>query len=121
MWPFPIAHVRLMQFLNPPEVGDGFVVEKLRGFPLYVEFDPNSYIGRYLLYRGIFEEQIFNKMRQLLKPGMVVVDAGANIGLHTVVGAHLVGGRGKVISIEPQSDVREIPCCLITKRHRRRE
>lgn len=107
-WPAPFAHVRLMNLLNPPPVEGDLIIKKLRGYPLNIQIDPNSYIGRYVYYRGIFEEQIFNKLRELLKPGMVVVDAGANIGLHTLVSSHLVGTEGRVISIEPQSDVRAI-------------
>jgi len=63
-------------------------------------------------YRGLKQEQnlkdygshesdeaavIINR----IKPGMTVIDVGANIGLYTFLLARLVGNEGKVISFEP--------------------
>ncbi len=39
-----------------------------------------------------------------LKPGGVFVDAGANIGAFTVLGARLVGSHGRVVAIEMMPD-----------------
>jgi len=41
-------------------------------------------------------------MREILKPGMVVLDIGANIGYHTLISSKLVGNIGKVYSFEPE-------------------
>jgi FkbM family methyltransferase len=40
-------------------------------------------------------------MRELLRPGHVFVDVGANIGFFTNLGAHLVGRAGHVVAVEP--------------------
>ena len=40
-------------------------------------------------------------MRSLLRPGDVAIDAGANIGLFTVLAASQVGPHGRVIACEP--------------------
>jgi FkbM family methyltransferase len=40
-----------------------------------------------------------------IRPGMTVVDAGANIGYYTLVFADLVGPSGKVIAFEPDPDL----------------
>ncbi len=40
-------------------------------------------------------------MNSYLKPGMVVVDVGANIGYLTIIAARLVGPEGKVYTVEP--------------------
>lgn len=105
LWPFPFAHVRLMGMLKPPAIPGDHIITKLKGFPVKLKYDPNTYIGRYIYYRGVFEEQILDKMSELLKPGMTFLDVGANIGLHSVVSASILGKGGKVISIEPQSKV----------------
>jgi FkbM family methyltransferase len=47
-----------------------------------------------------FPRRIF---RGLLKPGMTVVDIGANIGLYTAIAAKAVGPAGRVIAVEPES------------------
>jgi FkbM family methyltransferase len=50
-------------------------------------------LGSPLFHLGVFE--------QSLSTGMVVVDCGAHIGLHTVVAARRVGPEGRVIALEP--------------------
>lgn len=54
------------------------------------------------LYYGMFNEQseyaLFNA---LIRPGDVVVDAGANIGLYSLLGALRSGPTGKVVAFEP--------------------
>ena len=40
-------------------------------------------------------------VKQLLKPGMNVVDIGGNLGYYALLEAKLVGGSGRVIAIEP--------------------
>lgn len=39
-----------------------------------------------------------------LRPGDVFIDAGANIGVYTILGSRLVGPAGKVVSIEMMPD-----------------
>jgi FkbM family methyltransferase len=56
--------------------------------------------GRRLFAYG-FCEPASRAMRLLLRPDDVVIDAGANIGLFTVLAAARVGPRGGVIACEP--------------------
>jgi FkbM family methyltransferase len=52
--------------------------------------------------RGEFAEyETIEWLRGVVKPGMTVVDVGANVGQMTLEMAHLVGPRGKVFAIEP--------------------
>ena len=39
-----------------------------------------------------------------IKPGDVIVDVGANIGIFTVIASKLVGSHGRVVAIEPNSE-----------------
>lgn len=48
------------------------------------------------------EEEELALVRELLAPGDVFVDFGANIGLWTLVAAAAVGKEGRVIAIEPE-------------------
>jgi FkbM family methyltransferase len=45
--------------------------------------------------------RIFHTMDRFIRPGSVVIDVGANIGLMTLVMSKLVGNNGKVLSFEP--------------------
>lgn len=47
------------------------------------------------------DSAIIQTLEGYLKPGMVVVDVGANVGLYTVICASLVGKNGKVYAFEP--------------------
>lgn len=106
-WPLPFAHVRLMKWIDPPRVPASEVTTELKRYGLRLSYDPNSYIGRYIYYRGLFEEQVLRAIERALRPGDTFIDVGANIGQHTVVAAHCVGTGGRVIAFEPQAQVRE--------------
>lgn len=54
--------------------------------------------------RGEAEAPIQKVLAERLQPGMVFYDLGANIGLFTLLGARLVGAKGRVISFEPDGD-----------------
>lgn len=71
--------------------------------------DPNdTSLAPTLLVKGIWEEGVTNVFRNFIKPGMVVVDVGANIGYYTLLSAMLVGNQGKVYAFEPISNNYEL-------------
>ena len=65
-----------------------------------VEVDLATPHGRRIFAYG-FCEPAARAMRTLLGRGDVMIDAGANIGLYTVVAAARVGAEGRVIACEP--------------------
>lgn len=68
-----------------------------------IMYRPNDlYIGRSLDLYGEFSEAEVALFRALVKPGQTVLDVGANIGVHTLPLARLVGPSGKVLAFEPQ-------------------
>jgi FkbM family methyltransferase len=54
-----------------------------------------------------WEPEVAALLRRELQPGMTFVDIGANIGYFSVLGAHLVGDRGRVAAVE--CDHRNLP------------
>lgn len=50
------------------------------------------------------ERRIVQVLRRLLKPGDVFIDAGANIGVYTVLASGLVGRQGRVLAVEMMPD-----------------
>lgn len=74
-------------------------------------YRPNDlYIGRSLDLYGEFSEGEVSLFRALVKPGQTVLDIGANIGVHTLPLARLVGPSGKVLAFEPQRTVFYMLC-----------
>jgi len=55
---------------------------------------------------GLYELDTERLIRRILRPGDHFVDAGANIGYFTMLGARLVGPGGRVDAFEPQPDNR---------------
>jgi len=70
-----------------------------------------SWIEWCLFLDGYFEYPLVRLMQKLVQPGDTVFDAGANIGVHTLLLSRLVGATGHVFSIEP--------CTPILKKLRR--
>jgi len=61
-------------------------------------------ISRDLIYNGLREPYATKTFSKLIKPGMMVVDIGANIGYYALQEARIVGPEGKVYAIEPARD-----------------
>ncbi|MGO9343612.1 MAG: FkbM family methyltransferase [Acidimicrobiales bacterium] len=56
------------------------------------------------LRAGDYEPHLTAVFNKFCKPGMTVVDVGANIGYYSMLASGLVGPEGKVIAIEPNSE-----------------
>jgi FkbM family methyltransferase len=70
----------------------------------------DRYIGASLDLYGEYCEGESALFAQILAPGQIVAEVGANIGAHTVHLAKLVGPAGQVLAFEPQRIVFQILC-----------
>lgn len=68
----------------------------------------DAYIGRSLEQYGEWSEAEVDLFRQILRPGDHVVEAGANIGSHTVAMSQFVGDRGVVHAFEPMRHTHQL-------------
>jgi len=74
-------------------------IADVNGASLYVnEQDP--VIGRSVL-SGNYEPDVVAVFKRYLRPGMRIIDIGANIGFYTILSTVLVGGNGHVLAVEP--------------------
>lgn len=55
-----------------------------------------------------YEPGVSQCLRELLKPGMVFCDVGANFGVFTLLGSRSVGPGGQVFAFEPVPDNRQV-------------
>lgn len=79
----------------------------VQGFKMYT--DPqDSAISPQLLSKGCWEPFETEVFKGLIKPGMTVVDIGANIGYYSLLASRLVGELGKVYAFEPFGDTCDI-------------
>lgn len=94
-----------------PPLLDGATVALKRcrhGLMLYLKRD--RYVGRSLDLYGEFSEIESELLLRYAPLGGVAVDAGANIGAHTLALARAVGPGGVVIAAEPQRVVFQMLC-----------
>ena len=84
------------------------VRETRHGFMLYNIHD--AYVGRSLELYGEFSFGEIELFAQLLKPGMTIIDVGANIGAHTLYFAEVAGPGGTVLAFEPQRTLHQMLC-----------
>lgn len=77
-----------------------FLVRGRHGLFLANRYD--FYLGYALIRYGECCEMEEQLLSSLVQPGAVIIEVGANIGVHTIPLAQRVGPRGKVIAIEAQ-------------------
>jgi len=67
---------------------------------MYNQLD--QFVGKSLRLYGEYSQGEADLFEQIVKPGHIVIEAGANIGSHTIHLAQLVGDKGQVWAFEPQ-------------------
>jgi FkbM family methyltransferase len=76
------------------------LLRTLQGFRLYVQASDLA-VGLHITDGGNYEPHVTAAFRRLIRPGMNVLDVGANIGYFTMLAASLTQAKGSVMAIEP--------------------
>jgi FkbM family methyltransferase len=77
--------------------------------PLRLFMNPDDHVVTPLIQaQGLWEANETHWIQEVLRPGDVFVDVGANIGWYTVIGAREVGPRGRVYAFEPDPEAFEL-------------
>ncbi len=121
-WPMPVARVwarlglpRADRWLASLGVWDrprwkGQPIRLTRGkwhlYTLALDLSDLHQRGVYF-YGRMFDVEMQLTLLELLRPGDVCVDVGANIGLVTLLAAHAVGPGGQVLAFEPNPRIFE--------------
>lgn len=105
--PEPLDFPQDVVFL-PAEPGRLPLAERTGRHGLMRFFPKDSYIGRSLALYGEYSDAEHRLAAMLAGSGDVVVEAGSNIGAHTVPLARTVGPAGLIHAFEPQRAVHEL-------------
>jgi FkbM family methyltransferase len=70
---------------------------------IVIDLYPQGQIAE-LLYTSKFEYQELEMIISYLKPGMNVIDIGANIGLYSIVADKIIGKTGHIWAFEPSDE-----------------
>ena len=73
-------------------------------------FTTDHYVGRSLAVYGEWSEAEVSLFRQIVRFGDTVIEAGANIGSHTIFLSQAVGLNGKLIAFEPARLTHQVLC-----------
>lgn len=74
-------------------------IAALEGFRMFAN-PADLAVGKFVL-SGSYEPEVVAVFRAMLRPGMGVIDLGANIGFFTMLAASIVGPAGSVLAVEP--------------------
>jgi FkbM family methyltransferase len=88
---------------------DGVVSARLgRGPTMRVR--SRDVMHRQIFWLGEYERETTAAFLALLRPGMTVLDVGANVGYFTLLAARAVGPEGRVVAFEPVNENHELLC-----------
>ncbi len=102
----PLSLINFLRNRGRQSSGFNLTIQPLRtkrtqGFEILVDpRDPG--VSSSIILFGMAEPCVSEIFKRVTKPGMTVLDIGANIGWYTLLGAKLAGRYGKVIAVEPE-------------------
>ena len=76
----------------------------LNRYKMFVDASDKS-LAPHLMLDGYWEIWVTEQLSQIVKPGMICVDVGANLGYFTLLMADLVGSNGRVYAFEPNPPI----------------
>ena len=82
---------------------EDLITVELQDFKFILDRRDHAVSGS-IIAQGWFEKHVTSAIRQFLRPGMIAIDIGANIGFQTMHMAAVVGTSGMVYAIEPSSE-----------------
>ena len=88
------------RLVRPYLLWRSFPIQARTGFGAALEGRFPDAVHSMVYFFGVWEPAVTAVFRDALKPGDIVVDIGANVGLHTMLAAGLVGPAGRVHAIE---------------------
>jgi FkbM family methyltransferase len=65
---------------------------------------PEGEVVEFLSFPALFERAETELIASYLKPGMRVIDVGANVGLYSILASSIIGGSGAVWAFEPSGE-----------------
>jgi FkbM family methyltransferase len=97
-----LEYSRRYDALMSHRMNDRITLARSDGFAIYVQ-DDDVAVGHHVK-ENKYEPHVTRLFRARVRPGMHVLDIGANIGYYTMLSASLVGPSGSVTAIEPNPE-----------------
>ncbi len=85
-------------------LGNGLILARILGRHKIFLRSSDRGFACHLMLDGFWEMWLTQFFAQRVKPGMTVVDVGANFGYYTLLFGDAVGDTGRVLAVEPNPD-----------------
>jgi FkbM family methyltransferase len=79
---------------------NGEIIKTVQGSKMVLDLKDIG-ISRELALYGVHEKNSTAELKRLIKPGMKIVEAGANVGYYTLIESRMVGDSGYIYAFEP--------------------
>lgn len=79
---------------------NGMVIKNILGNAMVLDLNEVG-ISRELFITGVHEAESTKQIQEEIKPGMTIIEAGANIGYYSLIEAKIIGENGKIYAFEP--------------------
>jgi hypothetical protein len=86
---------------------DRVLLRTVNGYKMFVDARDVS-IAPHLILDGAFEEYTDAVLRTIVRPGMHILEIGANVGVFTLLMAHRTGSKGSVLSFECDPELAQL-------------
>jgi FkbM family methyltransferase len=90
-----------LRWIHGLKYRDGLPLRCVVSPGLEFQIHPKGELVDFIPFMPVFERTEMRLVAKLLKPDMKVVDAGANIGIYSLLAAKCIGDAGQVWSFEP--------------------
>jgi FkbM family methyltransferase len=97
---FSLALHRVDHRINIKTLKKREVIRKVNGYPMILNFDEEGLSEALMIYR---EREVAETetIKSIVRPGMCILEVGANVGYYTILMGKLIGGSGKIYAYEP--------------------
>jgi len=97
---FSLVSHQIDHYINITILKKREVVRKINNYPMILTFFEEGISKDLMIYRKR-EISETETVKKILKPGMCILEIGANIGYYTILMAKLIGRNGKIYAYEP--------------------
>lgn len=80
-----------------------YIVREIQGSKMLLNLNDRG-ISRELFFTGVHESESTRQIKHELRPGMNVLEIGANVGYYALLEAKLIGTNGRIIAFEPSME-----------------
>lgn len=97
---FSIALHKIDYYINITILKKREVIRKVNNYPMILNFDEEG-LSKHLMIHREREISETETVKRIIRPGMCILEIGANIGYYTILMGKLVGKNGKIYTYEP--------------------